>query len=143
MTLSLFLKTLLNERQVGRLNRRNYLWGTLAVSLAFGVLFVLISMVRGTPPGDFGSDRLMSLLLVLTYPFFVALTAGRLNDIGMNGWWALLTLGNLLRPTLEGHPLFEIYFWAQYLLYLIPGKKTPLTAQDEAQPAKAAADLDR
>lgn len=123
MTPFQFLQTALTERKVGRLNRWNYLLGMFLFSLAGGVLTVLIAVV-GSVFVDLSSETVAQLVLVLTFPVSLLLAAGRLNDIGVNGWWALLLLGLLLSPFFEKSWLFQLYAWSELLLFVIPGQKT-------------------
>ena len=83
----------------GRSRRSEYWWTTLACSLLFIPVAVVLGIVVGLVAQD--SEEAAIVLLVVFYvvfiagwgiPFGLALTVRRLHDIGKSGWWLLLMI---------------------------------------------------
>ena len=115
-----FVSTLQTSRQVGRLNRRTYLVALFLLSLATSALPLILNLVLGLEPEQGGM-----VAQVLLVPVTTLLLAGRLNDLGVNGWWALLERLAFL-PALLGWDvapgLIAAYVLLRVLVCLLPGK---------------------
>ena len=111
----------------GRLEREGYwIWGLIP--------FFVIGLVHGTAVHAFHArDHSIELALILVWPN-IALTARRLHDLNVSGWWSALYLAPaavvLAIGFLTGQwqvPTYAYYFCpiAQVTLGLLPGTPGP------------------
>lgn len=124
------------DSTVGRLNRRNYFLGYLIVTMAL-MSYAYIS--RGTDVYSNSMPIIVENFFDKIIMFFLGaipltlLNAGRMNDIGVNGWWSILyTALSMISPYVPLLPLLilipgiALIFW--------PGKKTEAISHRYSSP---------
>lgn len=102
-----------------RRNRLSYMLSTVALYMTFGVMYFIWIMFAQTNSGK-GIGLLVFGLTATLCSYF--LTAQRLRDINLSGWWALLWIPlNML----EGSYKAAFLLAAVIVLCAIPGNKGP------------------
>ena len=72
----------------GRINRWPYFWKTTVVGIVIAVPFMLSLLLLP----NFGANIIVTLLSIFNFIIDLSFGIRRCHDIGISGWWLLLTI---------------------------------------------------